>query len=111
MIACMGRRLSRSDLFQPTNVDSWIVFTDASWNVQAPPQHLPPGSDLLVAFLETMLRFHRDGWTVHEFSSLHASFFITKEGRKGFRVLLTHDEPRMTQRAGVLNTRPGFDGR
>jgi hypothetical protein len=89
----MGRRLSRIDLFQPKNVDSWVVLLDPWWNVQAPPQKLPPGSDLLEAYLLAMLRFHREGWTVHEFSSLNASFFVTKGERRGWQVVLTQEEP------------------
>lgn len=69
------------------------MLVDPWWNVQAPPQRLSPGSDLLDAYLSTMLRFHREGWTLHEFSSISACFFVSKGDRRGWQVVLTKDDP------------------
>nr|WP_298724306.1 hypothetical protein [uncultured Steroidobacter sp.] len=40
-----------------------------------------------------MLRFHREGWTLHEFSSISACFFVSKGDRRGWQVTLTKDDP------------------
>jgi hypothetical protein len=41
-------------------------------------QPLPPGADLKRAFIEAMLRWMQDGWSIGEFSSASASFFCTR---------------------------------
>jgi hypothetical protein len=52
----VGRRFSRVDLFAARSSPSWLVFVDPWWNVQAPPQRIEAGGDLLDAFLTEMLR-------------------------------------------------------
>jgi hypothetical protein len=75
-----------------------MVFVDPWWNIQAPPKRIEAGGDLLDAFLTEMLHFHREGWKVHEFSSLAASFFVTRGDRRGWKVVITSDEPVWRQR-------------
>ena len=69
----------------------WIVVERASHTV-IESKLLPPGTDLLEAFLELLLQYHRAGWLLNEFTSNTAHFFCSKDGEHRY-VQITPEDP------------------
>ena len=94
MLRPMRRRhRPRADLFGPPNSDHWLVI-ESPWHQVIQWSKLPAGLDLLRYFLELLLRYHSEGWKLHEFSSYWAHFYASKEGRQ-YYVQITCIDPQL----------------
>jgi hypothetical protein len=90
----MGFKRMRAYLFERSTEMRWLIVNDAWRNVRS-FQELPPGTDLLRTFLTTLLRYHDEGWTLHEFTAFNAEFFAHK-GNDKVLVQIASEDP--TQR-------------
>jgi hypothetical protein len=73
----MGFKRAKADLFSASPDMRWLIENDQWRNVRK-FEALPPGTDLMRAFLNALLRYHDAGWTLHEFSAFRAEFFARK---------------------------------
>ena len=77
----MGFKRRRADLFERSSETRWLIVNDPWRNVRS-FEVLPPGTDLLRKFLTTLLRYHDEGWTLHEFNAFTSEFFAHKDHDK-----------------------------
>ena len=95
------RRLPpRTDLFDERKRPTWLVAHD-NWNRIHEIRELPPGSDLMRAFIVELLRYHDAGWRLSEFNAFGGYFFAEKayEDRRMVRIA-TEDPRTQVTRAG-----------
>jgi hypothetical protein len=90
----MGFKRMRAYLFERSTEMRWLIVNDPWRNVRS-FEPLPPGTDLLRTFLATLLRYHDEGWTLHEFNAFSAEFFAHK-GNDKVLVQIASEDP--TQR-------------
>src|SRR5690349_5282603 len=80
----MRRRRSDPQCFQLARKSekvNWLVV-ETMWHKTLEVKPLPPGSDLLIEYLQLLLRYARDGWELSEFSSTNASAWAIKHATK-----------------------------
>lgn len=82
----------RADLFDQTKQPHWLIAKDP-WRKILELRPLPPGTDLMRAFLIELLRYHDSGWRLGEFKSFGASFYVTKEYETKRYVYIASDDP------------------
>jgi hypothetical protein len=90
----MGFKRMKAYLFERSTEMRWLIVNDPWRNVRS-FEELPPGTDLLRKFLTTLLRYHDEGWTLHEFNAFSAEFFAHK-GNDKVLVQIASEDP--TQR-------------
>ena len=87
----MGFKRSRADLFNASHEMRWLIENDHWRNVRK-FEALPPGTDLLRTYLMALVRYHDEGWTLHEFSAFNAHCFAQKNNDR-IIVQITSDDP------------------
>lgn len=87
----MGFKRCKANLFHPSKEMRWLIEND-SWRNVRKFEALPPGTDLLRAFLMALVRYHDEGWTLHEFSSFSAECFAHKNDLR-IVVQITSEDP------------------
>lgn len=95
----MGFKRAKADLFNPSAEMRWLIENDHSRNVRK-FELLPPGTDLMRAFLTALLRYHDSGWTLHEFSAFRAEFFAHKKHERVL-VQISSDDPTKPPQRGM----------
>jgi len=93
----MGFKRMKAYLFERSDEVRWLIVNDAWRNVRK-FEVLPPGTDLLRTFLTTLLRYHDEGWTLHEFNAFSAEFFAHKNGDKVLVQISSEDPTRKPER-------------
>lgn len=87
----MGYKRARATLSVQSNEMRWLIENDYWRNVRK-FEPLPPGTDLLRTFLVALLRYHDEGWELHEFSTYSSEFFAHKKGER-IVVQITSEDP------------------
>src|SRR5712671_3895566 len=93
------RQRAKANINVRSNQMHWIVV-QTSWRHVIESNELPPGTDLFETYLESMLKYHRSGWSFTEFSSYNAHFFVSKDGEHRV-VQITPEDPSKPQAFGV----------
>lgn len=92
----MGRRRASANISVTSNEMRWLIENDYFRNVRR-FEPLPPGSDLLRAYLAALLRYHDAGWVLHDFSSYRSEFFAHKNGER-IIVQISSEDPTLPPR-------------
>lgn len=87
----MPRRLTRAEIAKKSDLVHWLVVQDP-WSRLIEARELPPGTDLLGLYIDLLAKYHREGWSLHEFKSDWARIHISKDGEKRY-VQITPEDP------------------
>ena len=87
----MGFKRASAHLWTVSTEMRWLIENDYWRNVRK-YEPLPPGTDLLRAYLSALLRYHEQGWVLHEFSSHRSECFAHRNGER-IVVQITSEDP------------------
>src|SRR5262245_27408832 len=102
----MGQHRIFAEILEPSPSDvRWVAVHDLYMEV-IEYERLPPGSDVLRAYLMTLLRYNQDGWRLGKISSVSPSCFATRAGAK-VRIEITALDPRVPFKQQNMHRWPG----
>jgi hypothetical protein len=88
----MKRERIPVEVNDPLPHDCWLVVDDPGRNI-VESRRLPAGTNLMRVYLTELLRYHDDGWRVHEFST-HGAWFSVNKNFEWRHVRFVENEPK-----------------